>query len=47
MVDVLSTYDHEDADRLEALDLIAWVREPGAIHLTVAEDAGEVLRDGI
>ncbi len=34
-------------DRLEALDLIAWVREPGAIHFTVADDAGEVLRDGI
>jgi len=34
-------------DRLQALDLIAWVREPGAIHLTVARDAGAVLRDGI
>jgi hypothetical protein len=26
-------------DRLEALNLIAWVREPGAIHITVSADA--------
>ncbi|WP_205696110.1 transglycosylase SLT domain-containing protein [Conexibacter sp. SYSU D00693] len=26
-------------DRLQALDLIAWVREPGAIHITVARGA--------
>jgi hypothetical protein len=26
-------------DRLQALDLIAWVREPAAIHVTVASDA--------
>jgi len=26
-------------DRLEALDLIAWVREPAAIHVTVSRDA--------
>ncbi|HEY3020173.1 MAG TPA: hypothetical protein VGJ32_08275, partial [Solirubrobacteraceae bacterium] len=26
-------------DRLTALNLIAWVREPGAIHVTVASDA--------
>ena len=26
-------------DRLEALDLIAWVREPAAIHVTVSSDA--------
>jgi hypothetical protein len=26
-------------DRLQALNLIAWVREPRAIHVTVAEDA--------
>ena len=26
-------------DRLQALDLIAWVREPGAIHITVSDDA--------
>jgi hypothetical protein len=26
-------------DRLQALDLIAWVREPAAIHVTVAGDA--------
>jgi hypothetical protein len=25
--------------RLQALDLIAWVREPGAIHITVSSDA--------
>ena len=31
-------------DRLTALDLIAWVREPGAIHITVAADAGRLLR---
>jgi soluble lytic murein transglycosylase-like protein len=27
-------------DRLQALDLIAWVREPAAIHVTAATDAG-------
>ena len=26
-------------DRLQALNLIAWVREPGAIHITAASDA--------
>ena len=26
-------------DRLEALNLIAWVREPGAIHITVSDEA--------
>jgi hypothetical protein len=26
-------------DRLQALDLIAWVREPAAIHVTVASEA--------
>ena len=26
-------------DRLQILDVIAWVREPGAIHVTVSEDA--------
>jgi soluble lytic murein transglycosylase-like protein len=30
-------------DRLTALNLIAWVREAGAIHVTVAGDAGKVL----
>jgi hypothetical protein len=30
-------------DRLTALNLIAWVREPAAIHITVAPDAAEVL----
>jgi len=34
-------------DRLQALHLIAWVREPTAIHLTVSRDAARVLRDGI
>jgi len=33
-------------DRLTALDLIAWVREPGAIHITVAGDADRLLRTG-
>jgi hypothetical protein len=27
-------------DRLTALNLIAWVREPDAIHVTVSSDAG-------
>jgi hypothetical protein len=26
-------------DRLQALNLIAWVREPGAIHVTASPDA--------
>lgn len=30
-------------DRLTALDLIAWVREPAAIHVTVAGDAARLL----
>ncbi len=30
-------------DRLQALNLIAWVREPTAIHVTVASDAGAFL----
>jgi hypothetical protein len=33
-------------DRLTALNLIAWVREPAAIHVTVAGDAAEVLEGG-
>lgn len=33
-------------DRLTALDLIAWVREPGAIHITVAGDVDRLLRTG-
>jgi len=33
-------------DRLSALNLIAWVREPGAIHVTVAGDAERLLRPG-
>lgn len=31
-------------DRLTALNLIAWVREPGAIHVTVAGDAARLQR---
>lgn len=31
-------------DRLTALNLIAWVREPGAIHVTVSEDAARLVR---
>lgn len=27
-------------DRLQILDVVAWVREPGAIHVTASEDAG-------
>jgi hypothetical protein len=30
-------------DRLTALDLIAWVREPGAIHVTVSSDAERLM----
>jgi len=30
-------------DRLESLNLIAWVREPGAIHITVSGDARRLL----
>ncbi len=30
-------------DRLQALDLIAWVREPDAIHVTVSARAGQLL----
>jgi len=30
-------------DRLRALNLIAWVREPGAIHMTVSRDAQVLL----
>lgn len=30
-------------DRLTALNLIAWVREPGAIHVTVSKDARRLL----
>ena len=29
-------------DRLQALNLIAWVREPAAIHITAASDAGRL-----
>lgn len=34
-------------DRLQALNLIAWVREPAAIHVTVAGDAAQVLKNGV
>ena len=30
-------------DRLQVLDVIAWVREPAAIHVTVSEDAKRLL----
>ena len=30
-------------DRLQVLNVIAWVREPGAIHVTVADDAEALL----
>jgi hypothetical protein len=29
-------------ERLQSLDLIAWVREPGAIHVTVSQDAARL-----
>jgi hypothetical protein len=29
-------------DRLTALNLIAWVREPSTIHITVADDASDL-----
>jgi soluble lytic murein transglycosylase-like protein len=32
-----------ELDRLEALNLIAWVREPSAIHVTVSSRAGELI----
>jgi hypothetical protein len=31
-------------DRLTALNLIAWVREPGAIHVTVSSDAAKLMQ---
>ena len=31
-------------DRLQSLNLIAWVREPGAIHITVSSEAGELIQ---
>ncbi len=34
-------------DRLQALDLIAWIRGTNAIEVTVAPDAGQVLRRGL
>jgi len=30
-------------DRLQSLNLIAWVREPGAIHITASGEAGELV----
>jgi hypothetical protein len=30
-------------DRLQSLNLIAWVREPGAIHITASSEAGELV----
>jgi hypothetical protein len=31
-------------DRLQSLNLIAWVREPGAIHITASTEAGELVQ---
>ena len=30
-------------DRLQSLSLIAWIREPGAIHITASREAGELV----
>jgi soluble lytic murein transglycosylase-like protein len=30
-------------DRLQSLNLIAWIREPGAIHITASREAGELV----
>ena len=30
-------------DRLQSLNLIAWIREPGAIHITASSEAGELI----
>jgi hypothetical protein len=34
-----------ELDRLQALDLIAWVREPSAIHVTVSSGAAKLIPD--
>jgi hypothetical protein len=34
-------------DRLQALDLVAWVRTPTTINVTVASDASRVIADGV
>jgi hypothetical protein len=34
-------------DRLQALNLIAWLRDPEAIEITVAPDAASVITNGI
>ena len=34
-------------DRLQALNLIAWIRGPSTIEITVAPDAGSVIAHGI
>jgi hypothetical protein len=31
-------------DRLQSLSLIAWIREPGAIHITASSEAGELIQ---
>ena len=31
-------------DRLQALDLIAWVREPGAIHIVASSEADRLVQ---
>jgi hypothetical protein len=50
--DILRSYRSDDQarafqfwlDRLQALDLIAWVREPNAIHVTVSRQGGMLPR---
>lgn len=51
--DVLREYESREQalafefwlNRLQAMNLIAWVREPAAIHVTVSREAGARLRD--
>ena len=31
-------------DRLQSLNLIAWIREPGAIHITASSEAGKLIQ---
>jgi Family of unknown function (DUF5715) len=31
-------------DRLQSLSLIAWIREPGAIHITASREADELIQ---
>jgi hypothetical protein len=34
-------------DQLQALDLIAWIRSPQTIEITVSSDAGRAIVDGV